>query len=477
MDIKKEIKIPSFLSALIISIVMILILLLSVAVFDTDIQLALMICVVIAAIYASALGYKWLSIEKMMKDGINSIMIALLIVTLIGTVIGAWIASGTIPYIIYAGLKLISPKFFLLSACLTCCFMSMATGSSWSSAGTVGIAFMGIGAGLGINPAMTAGAIVSGSYFGDKQSPFSDTTNLSAALAGTTLFRHMSSMLWTTTPALVISLVMYAILGFSGSVSGNTNSETLNLYLTNLEANFNLTPWLLLPIAVLIYVVVKKTPALPGLAVSSGIGSLFAIIFQGESLKNVGKYLLNGYSIDTGVADIDRLLNRGGLYNMLWAVSFYSLACMLGSILDNIGVMRVILEKLSRITRSVKTLVPSTLASVFGMCVFTGSLESAMLITSKLFAPAFDKLNLDRRVLSRTLEDGGTMLAALIPWNSNGIFMATTLGVATFSYVPYAFMGLLTPVFAIILALTGIGIFYKNPQEDAEDEDAVALNM
>ncbi len=471
MNISKNIKVPSFFQSLVLSILLILILLLSVTVFDLDIQLALFACVIITASYASYLGYKWIKIEKMITDGIHSILIAVLILMLIGIVIATWIASGTIPYIIYMGLKLISPKFFLLSACLTCAFMSMATGSSWSSAGTVGIAFMGIGAGLGVSPAMTAGAIVSGAYFGDKQSPFSDTTNLASALSGTTLFEHMSSMVWTTTPSLIISLAVYGILGFTSSVNSMDNTATVDMYLSNLEANFNLSPILLLPIAILIIVIVKKSPALPGLVGSALVGAVFAVFFQKVSFSDIGHYMFNGYSIETGVAQIDSLLNRGGLYNMLWTVSFYFMACVLGSILDHTGVLRVLLEKLAGVTKSVGSLVTATLASSFSMCVFTGSLESSMLVTSKLFAPAYDDLNLDRKVLSRSLEDAGTMLAPLIPWNSNGVFMATTLGVATINYLPYAFLGLLTPVFAIILAYTGIGIFYKNNQKEIVKEN------
>ncbi len=183
--------------------------------------------------------------------------------------------------------------------------------------------------------------------------------------------------------------------------------------------------------------------------------------------------MFDGYSISTGVEQIDKLLNRGGLYSMLWTVSFYFMACILGSILDNTGVLRVILEKLAGVTKSVGSLITATLASTFGMCVFTGSLESAMLITAKLFGPAYDDLNLDRKVLSRSLEDAGTMTAALIPWNSNGgVFMATTLGVATVEYIPYAFLGLLTPIFAVILAFTGIGVFYKDPQKVTTEDTA-----
>lgn len=472
MNNEKKIKVPKIYEAIVLSLLLISILLLSVIVFKVEIQFALFTCIIIASLYAVYLGYKWETIEKWMMKGIGDILIAVLILLTIGMVIASWIASGTIPYIIYIGLKLISPKFFLLSACLTCSFMSIATGSSWSSAGTIGIAFMGIGAGLGVNPAMTAGAIVSGCYFGDKQSPFSDTTNLAAALSGTTLFEHMKSMLWTTAPAYLITLILYTVIGFTNS-NTTIDPATVNIYLDNLAANFNLSPILLLPIAILVIVVVKKSPALPGIVVSAVVGAAFAMIFQKVSFFEVGTYMFEGFSISTGVADIDRLLNRGGLFSMLWTVSFYFMAVMLGSILDETKVLAVILEKLASVTRTVRTLIPTTLVSAFSMCAFTGSLESSMLITSRLFGPAYDKLNLDRKVLSRSLEDTGTMMCALIPWNSNGVYMATTLGVATLGYAKYAFLGWLTPIIAIILAFTGIGIFYKKPKSEEVKEEAV----
>lgn len=457
----KNIKTPSLIQALIILLMVVAILMLSVTVWNVSIQIALFFSIIIASCFAIFLGYKWDDVQKMMMDGVMSMLIATFILLLIGAVIATWIASGTIPYIIYLGLKLISPKFFLLCACLSAAFMSMACGSSWSSAGTVGIAFMGIGAGLGINPAMTAGAIVSGAYFGDKQSPFSDTTNLASAMAGTTLFEHMSSMLWTTTPSLIISLVIYTVLGFTNSTGGIADTSTADLYLENLSAHFNLSPVCLLPVAVLIFVIVKKAPAIPGLVVSALLGAVMAIILQRMNVVDVANLMYDGFSINTGVEQIDSLLNRGGISSMLWTVALYFMACILGNILDVTGILRTVLAKIAAITKRASTLITSTLASSFVMCALTGSLESSMLITSKLFGPAYDDLNLDRKVLSRSLEDTGTMCAALIPWNSNGIFMATTLGVATVQYIPYAFLGLITPVVAVLFAFLGIGVFYK----------------
>lgn len=464
---QKAKKIPSFGAALALFVIIVAILMLSVTTFNITIQIALMFCIIIASIFAFTWGYKWNDIEKMMKDGVLSMLIATFILMLIGIVIATWIASGTIPYIIYLGLKIISPKFFLLCACLAASFMSVACGSSWSSAGTVGIAFMGIGAGLGINPAMTAGAIISGAYFGDKLSPFSDSTNLAAAMAGTSLFDHISSMIWTTTPTYIIAVVLYTVLGFTSASGANQmDTSTADMYLTALEENFNLGPWLLIPIVVLIYIVVKKAPAIPGLVVSALLGAVMAIIFQGADIIGTLNLMYDGFSIDTGIEQINKLLNRGGLSSMLWTVALYFFACILGQILDTTGVLRVLLSKVIAITTKRAPLIISTLVGSFAMSALTGSLESSMLINSKLFGPAYDDIGLDRKVLSRSLEDTGTMCCALIPWNSNGMFMATTLGVATTAYIPFCFLGLINPIVSIVFAITGIACFKAVKKDD-----------
>ncbi len=465
---EKKIKTPTFFAAISVMVIVVAILMGSLLWLNIDIRIALLFAIIVASAYAIFLGFKWDDIQKMMMDGVYSMLIATFILMLIGCVIATWIASGTIPYIIYIGLKIIDPKFFLICACLACSFMSIACGSSWSSAGTVGIAFMGIGAGLGINPAFTAGAVISGSYFGDKMSPFSDTTNLASAMSGVSLFSHMGSMLWTTVPSYLIAMVLYGVLGFTTVSKGTVDESTVNLYLENLAANFNLNPICLLPIAVLLIVVIKKAPAIPGLVVSTVLGGAMAMIMQGVSFVDICNIAYNGYTIESGVADIDRLLNRGGLSSMLWTVALYFFACVLGNILDVTGVLRTVLEKIAGVTKKASTLITATLASSFIMQALTGSLESSMLINSKLFAPAYDDLDIDRKVLSRSLEDTGTMCAALIPWNSNGMYMASTLGVATLSYVPYCFLGWLTPVVALILAWTGIGVFYKSKEAAKE---------
>lgn len=457
---EKKIKTPTFAAALAIMVVVVGILMLSLLVWNVDIRIALLYAIIVVSCYAIYLGFKWDDIQKMMMDGVYSMLIATFILLLIGGVIATWIASGTIPYIIYIGLKIINPKIFLLCACLACSFMSIACGSSWSSAGTVGIAFMGIGAGLGIDPALTAGAVVSGSYFGDKLSPFSDTTNLASAMSGTTLFAHMGSMLWTTVPAYIIAAVMYIVVGFTTVAKGTVDESTVDMYLDNLSANFNLSPICLLPIAVLLFVVIKKAPAIPGLIVSMLLGAIMAMVMQGTSFIDISNIMYNGFVIDTGNADIDRLLNRGGISSMLWTVALYFFACVLGNILDVTGVLAAVLAKVASITKKASTLITATLVSSFLMQALTGSLESSMLINSKLFASAYDDLQIDRKVLSRSLEDTGTMCCALIPWNSNGMYMASTLGVATLAYLPYCFLGWITPIVALVLAWTGIGVFY-----------------
>ena len=272
----------------------------------------------------------------------------------------------------------------------------------------------------------------------------------------------------------IITLALYTVLGFSAHGGGDVDASTANLYLENLAKHFNLSPVCLIPVVVLIVVVIKKAPAIPGLVISAVLGGVMAIIFQGTSPIDVANLMYNGFSIDSGVEAIDSLLNRGGISSMLWTVALYFMACILGNILDVTGVLRAVLDKIAGVTKRASTLITATLLTSFCMQALTGSLESSMLITSKLYAPAYDDLKIDRKVLSRSLEDTGTMCAALIPWNSNGIFMATTLGVATLSYIPYCFLGLINPLMALIFAFTGIGVFYTDGRKKHKGKKAEA---
>lgn len=452
---------PTFGEALVPIILSVIVLLVCIVGLGTDPHVPLFLACVICAVFAFYLGSDWKTIEEGIFRGIQSALLPMVIILLIGMTVGGWIAAGTVPYIIYWGLKLINPTWFLLTTCLMCCIMSMCLGSSWTTAGTLGVALMGVGYGLGIPPAMTAGAVVSGSFFGDKQSPLSDSTNFAPAVAGTTLFEHINSMIYSTGPAIVISLIIYGVLGlrFRG---GQVDTENINLILNTLESNFNLNIGLLIPLIVLIVLIVKKVPAIASMSIAALLGLIFAITFQGSSFGQAIKYLHYGYVGTTGIGVVDKLLSRGGLHSMLWTISLMFVSLAMAGILEKTGALEAILDKLRSLTKSVFGLITTTLFSVLTLNFFAADPYLAMLLPAKTFGKSFDEKGIDRKVLSRTLEDTGTLGCPMVPWGTSGVFMATTLGVATLSYLPYYFLGLVTPIVSMILAATGIGIFYTD---------------
>ncbi|WP_337960910.1 Na+/H+ antiporter NhaC [Caloramator sp. mosi_1] len=299
-------------------------------------HIPLIFAAVVAALMAFKIGYKWQDIEKGIIDTISMSMQAIIILMIIGTVIGSWILSGTVPAMIYYGLKILSPGIFLVATCIICCIVSLATGSSWTTAGTVGIALLGVGQGLGIPLPIVAGAIISGAYFGDKMSPLSDTTNLAPAMAGSTLFDHVRHMIYTTGPSLLIALVLYGIIGvkYAGK---SLDYEKINQILDTLSSNFSISLWLLIPPIVVIIMVVKKVPAIPGLLMGTILGAVFAAIFQHQSIGTIVNVLNDGYVSETGFEVVDNLLSRGGLQSMMYTVSLILCAMTFGGIMEKAG--------------------------------------------------------------------------------------------------------------------------------------------
>ena len=440
-----------------------------------DSQIPLIIGTVIVSIFGIFYGFKWSDILQHMLKSLGDSMMGILILLFIGCLMGAWIACGSVPYIIYIGMKIISPQWFLLTACLMCAILSAFTGTSWSTVGTLGIAFMGIGYGLGIPPAMTAGAVVSGSWFGDKQSPLSDTTNFAPIIAGTTLFKHMRSMLYTTTPALIIALIVYALLGlqFRGAELDHTTIDAIN---TGLESTFNLTPWLLIPPLFMIILVIKKVDPFITLIGASLLGVLFAIIFQGTDPTSALTSLHYGFTSNTGIAEVDTLLSRGGLNGMMWTVSVLMVAIPFGAAMEYIGVFETLIHIITRKVKTAAGIVTAALFTDMALIYGAGELFTAMLITGRSYAKAFDEKGLDRSVLSRTMEDGGTMFSPLCPWNPNAVVVTGALGVATFAYAPYAIMNLLTPICAIICAFTGFGLLKANYDKITNKKEKKFIN-
>jgi len=382
-------------------------------------------------------------------------MSAILILMVVGTMIGTWILGGVVPSMIFYGLKVLSPGIFLVATLIICSIVSLGTGSSWSTAGTVGVALIGVGQGLGIPVAMVAGAIISGAYFGDKMSPLSDTTNLAPAVAGTDLFSHIRHMVYTTAPGYVLSVILFGLLGtrFSGGVLETGNVETI---LSTLKSNFFVHPILLLAPLLVIVMVVKKVPPLPALLAGTLLGGIFAMVTQSSSLAEVVSAAHSGFVSQTGVETVDELLTRGGLQSMMDTVALIICALSFGGIMEKTGMLEVLARAFLKRVKRTGSLVATTIFSSIGMNAIASDQYMAIVIPGRMYKNAFDSRGLHPKNLSRCLEDAGTLTSPLIPWNSCGAFMHATLGVNPLLYLPYAFLNLSNPVVSIFYGYTGI---------------------
>ena len=431
-----------------------------------DPHMPIMAAAVFAAIVAIRAGHKWQDIENGMLNTIRMSMQAILILAIIGSIIGTWIVAGVVPTMIYYGLQILSPGIFLLAACILCCIVSLATGSSWTTAGTVGIALIGVGGGLGIPLPMVAGAIVSGAYFGDKMSPLSDTTNLAPAMAGANLFDHVRHMFFTTGPSLVIALVLYGILGmrYAGK---ELDVTAINELLGAMSAQFTISPLLLIPPIAVIIMVVLKVPAIPGLIGGVVLGGAFAAIFQGAGMSAIIDAAHYGYVSESGIEAVDYLLSRGGLDGMMWTVSLILIAMSFGGVMESTGMLQAIAEKILSFAKSTGSLVLSTVCTCIFVNIVAGDQYLSLVLPGRMFKPMYDEKRLHPKNLSRVLEDAGTLSSALIPWNTCGAFMMSTLGVHPFAYLPYAFLNLINPIISVFYGYTGITMEYL-PEEGAQ---------
>lgn len=456
---------PSLVISLIPLITMGLLLGIGYGVFKIKAEVLLIASAAIAGVLAKFLGVPWKELEQGIVESIKQAMPAMLIVICVGMLIGSWIASGTIPMLIFYGLKMISPRFFLVTACLVCSVISLVTGTSWGTVGTIGIAFIGIAQGLGIPLGAAAGAIVAGAYFGDKISPFSDTTNLAPIAAKSNLFDHVRHLLWTTTPAWLIGLVIYFIIGlkFQGQ---SLPQQKIELIQSTLQTQFQFNLLLLLPPVVILYFALRKWPTIPGMVAASALASVLALIFQNGSLPEVINAMTVGFTANTGIAEIDKLLSRGGMMSMMGVTLIAFCAFAFAGIVQKTGMLNTILEHLLKVVKSTGSLIASVVGSCVVVALITGSSFLSIIIPGELFAPAFKKKNLAAKNLSRTTEDSGTVVVPLIPWSMAGIYMSGTLGVSTLEYAPWAFMCYSGIAFALIYAFTGFAIAPKIREDE-----------
>ncbi|HZX46465.1 MAG TPA: Na+/H+ antiporter NhaC [Clostridia bacterium] len=456
----------SFGEVLFVLLFLIVSLMATIMLFGGDPHMPILVTAAVASIVAIRAGYKWDDIQDGIIDGIKMSMQAILILMIVGMLIGVWILAGVVPTMIYYGLKILSPGIFLVATCLICCIVSLATGSSWTTAGTVGVALMGVGMGLGMPLPMVAGAIISGAYFGDKMSPLSDTTNLAPAMAGSDLFDHVKHMIYTTGPSLLIALILYGILGarYAGK---ELDVAQINQLLDGLAGQFAINPLLFIPPIIVILMVVFKVPAIPGLIGGVVLGGIFAAIFQGAGMSAIIEASHYGFVSETGIAEIDDLLSRGGLDSMMWTVSLIMIAMSFGGVLERTGMLNALLEKVLRVVNSTGSLVLATVLSCFFINLTSGDQYMSLVVPGRMFKNAYAERGLHPKNLSRVLEDAGTLSSPLIPWNTCGAFMLSTLAVHPFAYLPYAFLNLLNPIVSVFYGYTGITM-EKLPEEEAK---------
>lgn len=406
----------------------------------------------------------WKDVESWGLDSVRSGFQSIMIVMAVGALIGTWILSGTVPTLIYYGLKIISPQWFLPATLLLCSILSVATGTSYGSAGSAGLAMMGIGISMGFPPGMIAGAVICGALFGDKMSPFSDTTNLAPAMAGGDLFKHIKSMTYTTVPIWLLSLVLFWILGAKYS-AGNYDPALVIEYMASLNSTFNISVFALIPIILVIAILLYKSPALPTILIGSVVGGITAVLLQGATFVEVLTVMHKGFKIDTGVLLVDKLLNRGGVNSMTDITMIMIFAMGLGGMLEKSGVLNNFLDLFVKKITSTGKLIVTTM----GVSYVTGAIgctqSMSHVITGKLMAPIYREKGIAPEILSRTMEDAGTLGGALIPWHTNAIFFAGVLGVTYIEYLPYLFLCYLTPFLSMFYGYTGITIKHIDQKE------------
>lgn len=424
-------------------------------VFGTSAHMPLVISAGVAAAVGVFSGYKWSEMEEGMSETIKASAPAVLIMLIIGMVVGTWMLGGVIPTMIYYGLTWLSPNIFLIASVLLCTMVSTFTGSSWTTMGTVGVALVGVGEALNIPLGMTVGAIISGAYFGDKMSPLSDTTNLAPAMAGTEVFSHIKHMVFTTTPSYLIALVIYGVLGFTVIGSNSADMSTVTLYMDTLQANFNISPIMLIPPLCVLLMVVFKVPAIPGLIGVAALGGIFAAVFQGADLSSILASTYTGVSMDTGVAEINRLVCRGGLSSMLDTIALILIALAFAGIVERTGMVQSIVEKILAHAKSDKAMMTTAIFATLFTNFATGAQYVALVLPGRMFRQTFRDRNLHPKNLSRILEDVGTLCAPFCPWSTDGAYILGTLGCATGAYAPFMFFAMLNPIMSLICIWTG----------------------
>jgi NhaC family Na+:H+ antiporter len=438
---------------------------------DGPIQVALLLCAMVAGLVALKNGYRWEDVQQVKQNSMASISSPVFILLAVGALIGVWNMSGTIPTLVYYGIQILSPTWYYAAAAIICGVVALSIGSSWTTAGTIGVGLVGIAIALGVSPAITAGAVISGAYLGDKCSPLSETTVLTAQIVKLDVYEHIRTQLWTSVPAFVLAVIGFLLLGVFGPPVDNAVSTTVELNAIN--GIYNITPLNLLPLVLLGFLSIKKVPATLALTASTLFaGALGAVlqpdIVQGfvsgdggpviQSIKAVWQAMATGFNIDTGVSEIDALVSRGGMNSMLLTIWLIIGAVTFGAILDELGLIGRLIDPMIRTARTTGRLFLTVFACCFGLNIIAGDQYIALVLPTRIFKAEFANRGLAPNNLSRLAADSGTVTSPLVPWNSCGAFMGAVLGVPTLSYLPYAFFNIASPLIGLAYGFTGFKI-------------------
>jgi len=446
-------------------------------------QIALLFSAGVAIIIGLNNGYQWHELEGAIIKGISLALGAVLILFAVGSLIGTWLLAGTVPSMIYYGIGLLEPSVFYAACCVICAIVALSIGSSWTVAATIGVALIGVAKGLELSETITAGAIISGAYFGDKMSPLSDTTNLAPAVAGTDLFTHIRYMSISAIPSFVITLIIFVVIGLNQQVV--QTSGNMDLILNGLNDNFNIHWAMLAPLLVTLGLAIKKVPAFPAVCIGALFGGVWAILFQQGTIMILAQgetdvvtanvivvwtALFNGISVSTGNSSLDSLLSGGGMSSMLNTVWLIMTAMTFGAVMEKVGLLKKMVQSLLNAVRGTGSLISTTILTAFGTNILTADQYISIVMPGRMFKEEFKQRGLAPENLSRALEDGGTITSPLIPWNTCGAYMHSVLLVNPLDYFMYCFFNLISPILGIIIASIGYKIRYLSKHADVESE-------
>jgi len=469
MSFNREKRDPYFWEALVSIAGLILFISLAILRYETDAHVPILLGVFVAALVGLRAGYSYKEIETGMLNGITNSLQAIVILAIIGILIGVWILSGVVPTLLFYGLKILHPSIFLPATVIICSITSLATGTSWGTCGTIGIALIGIGQGLGFPLPVVAGAVLSGAYFGDKMSPLSDTTNMAPAMVGTDLYTHIKHMSYTTGVSYAITLVIEIALGFYYG-GGQANLESVNQILTGIQSQFTVNPLLLIPPVIILVLAFKKIPAVPGIVIGIMAAGVLGVIFQSNNFGSILSAAYGGYTSNSGIEAVDNLLTKGGFSSMMYTISLVICAMMYGGIMEKTNQLRVVVSVILKKAESTGSLITATILTAIGCNMILCDQYMSIVMTGKMYAQSYKDKGLHPKNLSRAIEDSATVTANLVPWNSGGAYQTATLGVPTILYLPFNFFCWITPIVSMLFGWFNITIDKIDESDEQVEE-------